>query len=134
MLILCCLISICLLFYFTSQYTLSEIYRYYNTQFLNNFELIPILSKNIKFDRVEGLPCFKYRYNNFKIWEIYNILNEAECNEIIKISEKSGFVKSSVFKADGSSKLDNYSRIGKTSWVIKKTNKTVQKYMRSRQS
>jgi len=128
MLIVYCIISACLLFHFTCPYTLGEIYGYYNTQILNNFELIPIVSKDIEYARVEGLPCFKYRYNNFKIWEIYNILNEKECKEIIKISENTGFNDSKVFKPNGPGKRDNYARTSKTCWIDSDNNSlTVQK-------
>ena len=100
-------------------YSIDDIYKYVKNDMLNMFDTIDIETRIKTVETVAGYRCMKHTYNKFKIWEIYNLLSEAECNRIIQISKQGGFVEAQVLKNDGTAGNNDYVRKGKVSWLRK---------------
>ena len=107
------------LWLYSVPYSIDDIYKYVKNEMLNMPETIDIKVRRKTVETVAGYRCMKHTYNNFRIWEIYDLLNEAECNKIMNLSKEDGFVNAQVLKEDDTVGNNDYVRKGKVSWLRK---------------
>jgi prolyl 4-hydroxylase len=70
-------------------------------------------------DTYKGFKRMRHIYDEFELWELYNVLTAAECAKIIKISEEYGFKDSKVF-SNGKHEVDTKYRTSRTVWISNK--------------
>ena len=83
-------------------------------------ELLVTNDKRKIVDTYKGFRRMRHIYDNFELWELYNVLTEAECAKIIQISEEYGFKDSTVYKENGKHEVDIDYRTSRTVWISNK--------------
>ena len=111
-------------------YGVDDVYKYVKNDILHMFDMIDIDVRKKTVETVAGYRCMKHTYNKFQIWEIYDILNEAECNKIINLSKHAGFVEAQVLLDDDTVGNNDYVRKGGVSWVGKGRDPVIDKLSR----
>ena len=95
-----------------------SVYIYYRPQ-PEISEMLVIKDKQKIVDMYKGFRRMRHIYGEFELWELYNILTEDECKNIINISEEHGLVNSSVGRSDGKVNIDTTTRKSQTVWITK---------------
>ena len=107
------------------------VYDNINHDLMNKIDLIPITKREKTVDTFKGYKRLRHVYNEFELWEIYNILSESECKTIINISEKRGFKASVVHDEHGNNIVDTDRRISKTGWLSNRIHPLVERLSRT---
>jgi prolyl 4-hydroxylase len=90
-------------------------------------EILVIKDKRKIVDTYKGFRRMRHIYDDFELWELYNILTEAECKKIIQFSEEFGFKDSKVYKRDGKHEVDSKYRTSRTAWVSNKRDPLIER-------
>ena len=80
-------------------------------------EMIVTRDKRKIVDTYKGFRRMRHIYDEFELWELYNVLTDDECAKIIEISEGYGFKDSTVFKSNGKHAIDLEYRTSRTVWI-----------------
>lgn len=111
--IMIAIVAIVLVIAFYSMYT------YYRVHIESDLKIIK--HRRMIVDIYKGFRRMRHIYNNFELWELYNVLTEDECKKIIQMGEEEGFYESRVYNKNGQDELDTKNRLSGT---ISFTNKS----------